>query len=162
MNAKRIEISAKRYQVDYAGKKLTLETGKLARLAEGSITATVGETVVLATAVASDEIREGVDFFPLMVDFEERFYAAGKMSGSRFMKREGRPSDEAVQAARKIDRPIRPLFPKNYRNDVQVIVTVLSYDGENDPDPIAMQPSISSPSFDILPSASSLSYLALP
>ena len=138
MNAKRVEIVAKRYEVDYAGKKLILETGKLARLAEGSITATVGETVVLATAVNSNEVREGVDFFPLMVDFEERFYASGKMSGSRFMKREGRPSDEAVQAARKIDRPIRPLFPKNYRNDVQVIVTILSYDGENDPDPIAI------------------------
>ncbi len=126
------------YEVDYCGKKLTLETGRFAGQAQGSITARLGDTVVLATAVVSGEPREGMDYFPLLVDFEERFYAAGKISGSRFIKREGRPSDEAILAARKIDRPIRPLFPKNYRNDVQIVVTVLSYDGENDPDPIAI------------------------
>ena len=126
------------YEVDYCGKKLTLETGKLANQAQGSITARIGDTVVLATAVVTDEPREGMDYFPLLVDFEERFYAAGKISGSRFIKREGRPSEQAILAARKIDRPIRPLFPKTYRNDVQVIVTVLSYDGENDPDPIGI------------------------
>jgi polyribonucleotide nucleotidyltransferase len=128
----------KRYEVDFAGKPLILETGKLANLASGSITATYGETVVLATVVAAAEAREGVDFFPLLVDYEERFYAAGKISGSRFIKREGRPSDAAILAARKIDRPIRPLFPKSYRKDVQVVVTVLSYDGVNDPDIISI------------------------
>ncbi len=132
------EYKVTAYEVDYCGKKLTLETGRLAGQAQGSITARLGDTVVLATAVVSSEPREGMDYFPLLVDFEERFYAAGKISGSRFIKREGRPSEEAILAARKIDRPIRPLFPKNYRNDVQVVVTVLSYDGENDPDPIAI------------------------
>ena len=134
---KKIEFKTHNYEVDYAGKKLLLETGKLAGLADGSITATCGGTVVLATAVVGKEPREGVDFFPLLVDYEERFYAAGKISGSRFIKREGRPSDAAVLAARKVDRPIRPLFPKNFRNDVQVVITVLSYDGSVDPDCLA-------------------------
>lgn len=134
---KKREFSIKEYEVDFAGKKLKLETGKFAEFAEGSITATCNETVVLATAVVGKEPREGVDFFPLMVDFEERFYAAGKISGSRFIKREGRPSDSAVLAARKIDRPLRPLFPKSFRNDVQVVITVLSYDGTVDPDMMA-------------------------
>ena len=134
----KLKFDVKTYEVDFCGKKLTLETGKLALLAPGSIKTTCGGTVVLATAVVSDETREGVDFFPLLVDYEERFYAAGKISGSRFIKREGRPSDAAILACRMIDRPIRPLFPKNYRNDVQIIITVLSYDGENDPDIIGM------------------------
>jgi polyribonucleotide nucleotidyltransferase len=136
--ASKVDYKTRVYEVDFAGKKLTLETGKLAQLAPGSITARCGDTVVLATAVVGEEPREGVDFFPLLVEFEERFYAAGKISGSRFIKREGRPSDAAVLASRKIDRPLRPLFPKNYRNDVQVIVTVLSYDEENDPDVIGL------------------------
>lgn len=136
--ATRENYQTRSFEVDFAGKKLTLETGKLAQLAPGSITARCGDTVVLATAVVGDEPREGVDFFPLLVEFEERFYAAGKISGSRFIKREGRPSDAAVLASRKIDRPLRPLFPKNYRNDVQIIVTVLSYDGENDPDVLGL------------------------
>ncbi len=135
---KKLGLEEKTYKVDFGGRELTLETGKLALLAQGSIKATCGGTVVLATAVVSDEIREGVDFFPLLVDYEERFYAAGKISGSRFIKREGRPSDSAILACRMIDRPIRPLFPKNYRNDVQIIITVLSYDGENDPDILGM------------------------
>lgn len=134
---KKIEFKTHRYELDYAGKKIVLETGKLAGLADGSITATCEGTVVLATAVVGKEPREGVDFFPLLVDYEERFYAAGKISGSRFIKREGRPSDAAVLAARKVDRPIRPLFPKNYRNDVQIVITVLSYDGSIDPDCLA-------------------------
>lgn len=132
-----MEFSTHSYEVDFAGKKLKLETGKLAGLAEGSIVATCNETVIMATAVVGKEPREGVDFFPLLVDFEERFYAAGKISGSRFIKREGRPSDSAILAARKIDRPLRPLFPKTYRNDVQVVITVLSYDGSVDPDAMA-------------------------
>lgn len=135
---KKLGLEEKTYKVDFSGRELTLETGKLALLAQGSIKATCGGTVVLATAVISDEAREGVDFFPLLVDYEERLYAAGKISGSRFIKREGRPSDAAILACRMIDRPIRPLFPKNFRNDVQVIITVLSYDGENDPDIMGM------------------------
>ena len=134
---KKLDFQIHSYEVDFAGKKLVLESGKLAGFADGSITATCNETVILATAVVGAEPREGVDFFPLLVDYEERFYAAGKISGSRFIKREGRPSDTAVLAARKIDRPLRPLFPKTYRNDVQVVITVLSYDGSVDPDVMA-------------------------
>jgi polyribonucleotide nucleotidyltransferase len=130
---KKLEFQTRRYEADFGGEKVVLETGKLAGLANGSITATYKDTVVLATVCVSPEPKEGTDFFPLMVEFEERFYAAGKISGSRFIKREGRPSDAAVLNGRKIDRPIRPLFPKNYRNDVQVIVTALSYDGSIDP-----------------------------
>jgi len=121
-----------RKQVKAAGKvngrNFSLETGKLAQYADGSVLARFGDTVVLATAVISDEPKEDAAFFPLLVDYEERLYAAGKISGSRFYKREGRPSEEAVLMARMIDRPIRPLFPKGYRNDVQIIVTALSYD----------------------------------
>lgn len=115
-----------------------IETGKLARLASGSVSVRSGDTVVLATAVVSKEAKEDAEYFPLLVDYEERLYAAGKISGSRFIKREGRPSDRAILTCRLIDRPIRPLFPKNYRNDVQVIITVLSFDGENDPDTLAI------------------------
>ncbi|MEI6144622.1 MAG: polyribonucleotide nucleotidyltransferase, partial [Candidatus Berkelbacteria bacterium] len=138
MVVKKLGLVEKTYSVDFCGRELKLETGKLALLAQGSIKATCGGTVVLATAVVADEPRDGIDFFPLLVDYEERLYAAGKISGSRFIKREGRPSDAAILACRMIDRPIRPLFPKNFRNDVQVIITVLSYDGENDPDILGM------------------------
>ncbi|MEK9155906.1 MAG: polyribonucleotide nucleotidyltransferase [Patescibacteria group bacterium] len=135
---KKKEFDIKSYEIDFAGKKLVLETGKLAEFADGSVTAICNDTVVLATVVVADEPKDGADFFPLLVDFEERFYAAGKISGSRFIKREGRPSDAAVLAARKIDRPLRPLFPKSYRNDIQVVITVLSYDGSVDPDILAI------------------------
>ncbi len=111
-----------------SGRDFALETGKLAQYADGSVLARFGDTVVLATAVISDEPKDDASFFPLLVDYEERLYAAGKISGSRFFKREGRPSEEAVLMARMIDRPIRPLFPKGYRNDVQLIITALSYD----------------------------------
>jgi len=123
----------KEYKTQIGGRDLTISTGKLAELASGSVTVRYGDTVVLATAVVSSEPKEDVDFFPLLVDYEERLYAAGKISGSRFIKREGRPSDAAILACRLIDRPIRPLFPKDFRNDVQIIITVLSYDLENDP-----------------------------
>lgn len=126
---KKLEFQTRSYEVDFGGKKLTLETGVLAGQATGSIVAKYADTVVLGTVCLTPEPKEGADFFPLMVEFEERFYAAGKISGSRFIKREGRPSDNAVLSGRKIDRPIRPLFPKSYRNDVQIIVTALSYDG---------------------------------
>lgn len=122
------------YTTKIGGKDLIISTGKLAELASGSVTVRYGDTVVLATAVVSTEVKEDIDYFPLLVDYEERLYAAGKISGSRFIKREGRPSDRAILTCRLIDRPIRPLFPKNYLNDVQVIITVLSFDGENDPD----------------------------
>ena len=112
----------------YGSEKITIETGKLAKLSAGSVTVRWGDTVVLATTNIGSEPREGVDFFPLMVDYEEKYYAAGKIIGSRFIKREGRPSDNAVLTSRLIDRPIRPLFPKDFRRDIQVIVSVLSLD----------------------------------
>ena len=128
----------KEFKTELGNRELIIQTGKLAGLASGSVTVRYGDTVVLATAVISAEPREDIDFFPLLVDYEERLYAAGKISGSRFIKREGRPSDAAILACRLIDRPIRPLFPKDYKNDVQVIITVLSYDLENDPDVISI------------------------
>ncbi len=127
-------MSIKQFSMEVAGKELKVEIGKFAKQAHGSCTVTYGETVVLATAVTSGQPREGVDYFPLMVDYEERLYAAGKIKGSRFIKREGRATDEAVLTARLIDRSIRPLFNESDRNDVQVVITVLSYDGVNDPD----------------------------
>jgi polyribonucleotide nucleotidyltransferase len=121
------------FEKEIAGKRLRLEIGKLAGSANAAVRAEIGETVVLATAVMG-AIREGSDYFPLMVDFDEKLYAAGRIKGSRWIKREGRPSDEAILTARLIDRTIRPLFDKRMRNEVQVIVTVLSFDNENDPD----------------------------
>ena len=125
------------FEADFGGKKLIIETGSLAQQADGSCTVRYGDTVVLATAVMGG-IREGVNYFPLSVDYEERLYAAGKIKGSRWVKREGRPSDEAVLSGRLVDRAIRPLFPKEIKNEVQVILTVLSFDGENDPDAIGL------------------------
>ena len=127
-------MSIKNFSTEIGGRQLQIEIGKLAKQAHGSCTVTYGETVVLATAVTSNQPREGIDYFPLMVDYEERLYAAGKIKGSRFIKREGRATDEAVLTARLIDRSIRPLFKETDRNDVQVVITVLSYDGINDPD----------------------------
>ena len=120
------------FETQFGGRTLTIETGKLARLAGGSVTVRFGDTMVLGTANRSDP-RPGLDFFPLTVDFEERMYAAGKIPGG-FIKRESRPSEAAILAARLTDRPIRPLFPEGYKDDVQVVITVLSTDQENDPD----------------------------
>ena len=120
------------FETQFGGKTLTIETGKLARLAGGSVTVRYGDTMVLGTANRSDP-RPGLDFFPLTVDFEERMYAAGKIPGG-FIKREARPSEAAILAARLTDRPIRPLFPDGYKDDVQLVITVLSTDQENDPD----------------------------
>lgn len=128
------KMGIKTYTLEWAGRDLVVEIGKLALQAHGSCTVRYGDTVVLATAVRGATPREGIDYFPLLVDYEERLYAAGKIKGSRFIKREGRPSDEAILTARMIDRSIRPLFPEHERRDVQVIVTVLSVDQENDPD----------------------------
>lgn len=118
---------------EIGGRTLTLETGKLAQQAQGSCTVRYGDTIVLATAIGEREAREGLDFFPLTIEYEERMYAAGKIPGG-FIKREGRPTEAATLAARLTDRPLRPLFPKGYRSEVQVIITVLSADQENDPD----------------------------
>lgn len=122
------------FTVDFGGKPLTIQIGKFARASNGSCTVQYGNTVVLATVVMSKDIRPGMDFFPLMVEFEEKLYAAGRIKGSRFIKREGRPTDEAVLNARFIDRTIRPLFDERIQNDIQVIITVLAFDGENDAD----------------------------
>jgi len=124
------------HQRTIGGRTLSMEVGKLALQAGGAVTVAFGDTVVLVTACASAEPREGVDFLPLTIDYEERLYAAGKIPGS-FFRREGRPSTEAVLADRLTDRPLRPLFPKGYRNDIQVVITVLSADRENDPDVLA-------------------------
>ena len=121
---------------ELGGKSLTLETGKLARQAN-SVLATYGGTTILATVVVASEPREGMDFLPLKVDFDEKFYASGKIKGSRFLKREGRAAEEATLVARGIDRTMRPLFPKGFYNEVQVILTVLSFDGDNKADMVA-------------------------
>jgi polyribonucleotide nucleotidyltransferase len=122
--------------LELAGKKLTFETGELAEQATSSILARLGDTVVLVTVVEGGPTQ--LDYFPLSVDYVERLYAGGKIKGSRWVKREGRPSDEAILAGRLIDRSIRPLFPKSFKNEVQIIVTVLSVDGENEPDILAL------------------------
>ena len=127
-------MALQQFSTDIAGRTLTIETGKLAQQADGSCTVRYGDTVVLATAVMSKDVREGIDYFPLLVDYEERLYAAGKIKGSRFIKREGRPTDEAILTARIVDRSLRPLFDQTIRNDVQVVLTILSVDQENDPD----------------------------
>jgi polyribonucleotide nucleotidyltransferase len=121
------------FTTEFAGKPVTIEVGKLAQQANASCTVRMGDTVVMATAVQSKESR-GMPFFPLMVDYEEKLYAAGRIKGSRFIKREGRPTDDAVLVARFIDRALRPLFDQRGRHDVQVIITALAFDGENDPD----------------------------
>ncbi len=124
-------------QLTVGGRVLTIETGKLAQQAESAVTVRYGDTVVLATVCVSSEPRENVDFVPLTVDYEERHYAVGKIPGS-FIRREGRPSEEAILAGRLTDRSLRPLFDKNFHNDVQIIITVLSTDQENDPDILAL------------------------
>src|SRR3982075_2830115 len=124
-------------EIDWGGRPLRLETGKIARQADGAVLATYGETVVLATVVAAKTPREGVDFLPLTVDYQEKTYAAGRIPGGYF-KREGRPTEKETLVSRLIDRPIRPLFVDGWRNETQVIVTVLSHDMENDPEILAL------------------------
>jgi polyribonucleotide nucleotidyltransferase len=126
-----------RKELDWGGRRLVLETGKIARQADGAVLARYGDTIVLCTAVGVKSARPGDDFFPLTVNYQEKAFAAGKIPGG-FFKREGRPSEAEVLKSRLIDRPIRPLFPDNFRNEVQVIATVLSHDLENDPDVVAM------------------------
>src|SRR5205809_3493715 len=126
-----------RVELDWGGRKLVLETGKIARQADGAVVATYGESKVLATVVAAKEPRAGVDFLPLTVDYQEKFYAAGRIPGGYF-KREGRPTEKETLVSRLIDRPVRPLFAEGWRCETQVIVTTLSHDLENDPDILAM------------------------
>jgi polyribonucleotide nucleotidyltransferase len=121
------------FKTTYAGRELVVETGKTCGLANGSCWVRYGETVVMANVTASAKPREGVDFFPLSVDYEERLYSVGKIPGS-FMKREGKPSEKAILTSRVVDRPIRPLFPKDMRNDVSVVMTVLAVDPDNSPE----------------------------
>lgn len=131
-------MALRQFSTEFAGRTLSIETGKLAQQADGSCLIRYGDTVVLATAVMGKDVREGIDYFPLLVDYEERLYAAGKIKGSRFIKREGRPSDEAILTARIVDRSVRPLFDQTIRNDVQVMLTILSVDQENDPDLVSL------------------------
>src|SRR5476651_1131333 len=126
-----------RKEIDWAGRKLVLETGRMARQADGAVFATYGGTTVLAAVVFEKKPKPGLDFFPLTVNYQEKAFAAGKIPGG-FFKREGRPSEAEVLKSRLIDRPIRPLFPEGFRNEVQIVATVLSYDNENDPDIVAM------------------------
>ena len=127
----------KSYETELAGRKLVIETGKMAELSNGSVVVRYGETVVMVNVTASKEPREGIDFFPLSVDYEEKLYAVGKIPGS-FQKREGKPADKAILTSRAIDRPLRPLFPKDFRNDVVVVATVLSVEQDNSPEVAAM------------------------
>jgi polyribonucleotide nucleotidyltransferase len=126
-----------RKELDWGGRKLILETGKIARQADGAVMISYGETIVLCTAVGVKSAKPGQDFFPLTVNYQEKAFAAGKIPGG-FFKREGRPSEAEVLKSRLIDRPIRPLFPEGFTNEVQVVATVLSYDNENDPDIVSM------------------------
>jgi polyribonucleotide nucleotidyltransferase len=126
-----------RVELDWGGRKLVLETGKIARQADGAVLATYGDTTVLATVVAAKQPREGVDFLPLTVDYQEKYYAAGRIPGGYF-KREGRPTEKETLVSRLIDRPVRPLFADGWRNETQIIVTTLSHDLENDPDILAL------------------------
>ena len=127
----------KKFETELAGRPLVVETGKVAELTNGNAIIHYGDTVVMVNVTASKEPKEGVDFFPLSVDYEEKLYAVGKIPGS-FQKREGKPADKAILTSRAIDRPIRPLFPKDFRNDVVVVATVLSVDPDNDPEVCAM------------------------
>ena len=130
-------FDVKKKTIEWGGRELTLETGKIARQADGAVLATYGDTTVLATVVADKSPKPGLDFFPLTVNYQEKTFAAGKIPGG-FFKREGRPSEKETLVSRLIDRPIRPLFVKGFKNETQVIITVLSHDMENDPDIVAM------------------------
>jgi polyribonucleotide nucleotidyltransferase len=132
------EVPVATAELEIGGRKLQVEVGRMARSADGSAVLRYGDTIVLATAVMSKQAREDVDYFPLLVDFEEKMYAVGKIPGSRWIRREGRPSEKATVTARMIDRPLRPLFREGMRNEVQIVITVLSADDENSPDIIGL------------------------
>ncbi|MCX6800012.1 MAG: polyribonucleotide nucleotidyltransferase, partial [Candidatus Falkowbacteria bacterium] len=126
------------YKTNWLGEELSVKTGKLAKQADSAVLVQYGETVVLVTVVESQTEREGVDFFPLMVDVEEKLYAAGIIKGSKWVKREGRPSDDSVLTGRMVDRSIRPLFDQTGKKDVQVLISILAVDKKNDHDVIAL------------------------
>jgi polyribonucleotide nucleotidyltransferase len=126
-----------RKEMIWGGRPLILESGRLARQADGAVLATYGETTVLCTAVAAKSLKAGQDFFPLTVNYQEKSFAAGKIPGG-FFKREGRPAEKETLTSRLIDRPIRPLFPEGFKNETQVICTVLAHDQQNDPDIVSM------------------------
>src|SRR5438045_6460283 len=127
----------KKVDTQFFGRPLSIEVGRMAKQADGSALITFGETMVLVTAVADKKAREGIDFFPLTCDYQEKPFAAGKIPGG-FFKREGRPAEKEILTSRLIDRPLRPLFPKGFRCETQVIATVLSHDRENDPDMLSL------------------------
>ena len=136
-------MDTKKFTTEVGGKEIAVEFPDLAEQAHGSAMVRFGETVILATAVMSQGKREGIDYFPLSVDYEEKFYATGKILGSRFVRREGRPSEEGVLISRLIDRGLRPLFNHKIRNEVHVVAMVLSFDQENEPDiPAALAASL--------------------
>ena len=126
-----------RIEIPFGAQNLIIESGKLAKQANGAVTVTCGGTVVLVTACMAKKPRVGIDFFPLMVEYQEKTYSAGRIPGG-FFKREGRPTQKEILTCRVIDRPLRPLFPEGFYNDVQVVASVLSSDGENDPDVLAL------------------------
>ena len=132
-----MRMEYKTYTTNIAGTAITVEVGKLAEQANGACTVRCGDTLVFVAATASEEPREGIDFFPLSVDFEEKLYAVGRIPGG-FIKREGKPTEKAILTARLIDRPLRPLFPKGFRNDVHIVAMALSVDPEYPPDVFAM------------------------
>jgi hypothetical protein len=132
-----VKFDHHKVELNWGGQPLTLETGKIARQADGAVLATLGETVLLATVVSAKKAKPGQDFFPLTVNYQEKYFAAGKIPGGYF-KREGRPTENETLVSRLIDRPIRPLFPDGYKNETQVVVTVLQHDMENNPDVLAM------------------------
>ncbi|MBU0661595.1 polyribonucleotide nucleotidyltransferase [Patescibacteria group bacterium] len=125
-------LDIKKWSTEWGGRELTIETGRYALLTNATVTVQYGETVILATVVESKRVNDSIDYFPLSINFEEKLYAAGKIKGSRFMKREGRPTDESILSGRLIDRSIRPLFDDSVRNEIQIVLTVLAIDGEND------------------------------
>jgi len=132
-----MELERKKFELELAGRPFLIEVSKLGEQANAAVIGKYGDTAVLVTVVMEGEDRD-IDYMPLTVDYEERFYAAGKVLGSRFVRREGRPSDEAVLSGRLVDRAVRPLFDHRLRRDMQLVVTILSYDEENDPDFVAL------------------------
>jgi polyribonucleotide nucleotidyltransferase len=144
-------LDIKRWSTQWGGRELVIETGKYALQADAAVTVRYGDTIIMATVVKSKSIRPGIDYFPLMVSFEEKLYAAGKIKGSRFIKREGRPSDESILSGRVVDRCLRPLFDDTVRNDIQVVLTALSVDGENDAEITALIAASTALSFSSIP-----------
>ena len=132
-----VKFNVFRKEIDWGGRKLTLETGKIARQADAAVMATLGETVVLATVVAKKEATPGLDFFPLTVTYQEKNFASGRIPGG-FFRREGKPTEKEVLVSRLIDRPIRPLFADTFKNETQVVCTLLSHDKVNSPDILAL------------------------